>query len=145
MFLLANSTRIMEKKFFNQTRVFSDSFKMETETVYLEDGSIRTFPMPYELGQQVTCSGGTVQMKAKVVVDADGNVSMNPYRKDSGERYRQLLKTAHGEVKETHEDVIVKLQFRKRRGRWAVCELLEDEVDEITGFLETTEEVEAWQ
>ena len=35
----------MKKKFFNQTRVFSDSFKMETETVYHEDGSIRTFPI----------------------------------------------------------------------------------------------------
>ena len=135
----------MEKKFFNQTRVFSDSFKMETQTTYLEDGSIRTSPELYELGQQVTCSGGTVQMKAKVVVDADGNVSMSPYRKDSGERYRQLLKTAHGEVKETRDDVIVKLQFRKRRGRWAVCDLLEDEVDEIIGFLERTKEVEPWQ
>lgn len=129
----------------NQARVFSDSFKMETETLYHEDGTIRTFPLAYELGQQITCSGGAVRYKAKVLVDADGNLSILPYRHKSGNRYRLLLRTPHGEVKETQEDLIVKLQLRKRRGRWAICELLEDELDEIIGFLETTEEVEQWQ
>ena len=136
----------MEKYYSNnQTRVFSDSFKMETETVFNEDGTIRTFPLPYELGQQVTSSGGTVKMKAKVTVDADGNICVMPYRHNSGERYQRLLRTAHGEVKETQEDLIVKLQLRKRRGRWAVCDLLENEIDEMIGFLETTEEVKQWQ
>lgn len=136
----------MEKYYSDkQARVFSDSFKMETETVFNEDGTIRTFPLPYELGQQVTASGGTVKMKAKVTVDADGNICVMPYRHNSGERYRRLLRTAHGEVKETQEDLIVKVQLHKRSGRWAVCELLEDEMDEIIEFLETTEEVKQWQ
>ncbi len=129
----------------SQTRVFSDSYKMETETVYHEDGTIRTFPCAYELGQQITCSGGTVKMKAKVVVDNDGNTYVMPYNRNSGERYRRLFKTAHGEVKETSTDVIVKLQFRKDDGRLEICDMLEDETDDIINFIETTEEVEQWQ
>ena len=117
-------------------RVFASSVKMETETVFHEDGTIRTFPCGYELGQQITRSGGTVKMKAKVVVDADGNTSVMPYQRNSGRRYRRLMTTAHGEVKETHTDLIVKLQFRKSYGRYNICDMLEEEVEEMIEFLE---------
>ena len=124
---------------------FSDTYKMETETVYYESGAIKTFPLAYELGQQITRSGGTVRMKAKVEVDSDGNVAVTPYKQNSGERYRLLFRTAHGIVKETDKDVIVKLQFHKSRGRLNVCDMLEDEVDDISGFLETTNDIQKWQ
>ena len=84
-------------------------------------------------------------MKAKVVVDADGNTSVMPYQKDSGERYRRLMRTPHGEVKETSTDVIVKLQFSKAIGRLEIADMLEDETDDMINYIETTEEVREWQ
>jgi|GEM_PF-4603265 len=129
----------------SQGRVFSDSYKMETETVYHEDGTIKTFPLSYELGQRITCSGGTVKMKAKVTVDSDGYACVMPYRKNSGERYRQLMQTEHGTVLETRKQVIFKLVFKKRNGRLQVADMLEDEVDDMIGFIETTKDIEQWQ
>ena len=131
--------------FTNRTRVFSDSVKMETETVFYEDGIIKTYPLAYELGQQITANGSTVTMKAKVTVDSDGNTSVMPYRRDSGQRYRRLFKTRNGEVKETNEDVIVKFQFSKSQGRWKICDDLETETDDILSFLETTNDIRKWQ
>ncbi len=118
---------------------------METETVFYEDGIIKTYPLAYELGQQITANGSTVTMKAKVTVDPDGNTSVMPYRRDSGQRYRRLYKTRHGEVKETNEDVIVKFQFSKSQGRWKICDDLETETDDILSFLETTNDIRKWQ
>lgn len=121
--------------------VFCGSLRMETETVFHADGTIRTFPCPYEPVQQVTRSGAAVKMKAKVVVEADGHTRVVPYQRGSGERYRRLMRTAHGEVKETHTDVIVKLQFRKSHGRYGICDMMEDEVDDMLAFIETTDSI----
>ncbi len=118
---------------------------METETIFHEDGRISTYPCSYELGQQITSNGGVAKMKAKVMVDPDGNISITPYHTDSGERYRRLFKTRHGEVKETQDDIIVKLQFRKRDGRLCIADMLEDEIDDITEFIETTNDIKQWQ
>lgn len=145
MFLLATIQVKMKKKHILQIRVFSDTLKMETETVFHEDGRISTYPCSYELGQQITSNGGIVKMKAKVEVDPDGNTSITPYHTDSGERYRRLFKTRHGEVKETQEDIIVKLQFKKRSGRMNIADMLEDEIDDITEFIETTNDIKQWQ
>ena len=137
---LKTTTKIMIKKTIkSNARVFSGSYKMETETVFHEDGSIKTFPCLYELGQQITCSGGTVKMKAKVVVDADGNTSVMPYQRNSGERYNRLLTTAHGEVKETNTDLIVKLQFRKSCGILSICKMLKEEVTKMVKYLENSD------
>lgn len=134
------TTKIMNKKTIrSKARVFSDTYKMETETVFHEDGTIKTFPCAYELGQQITCSGGTVNMKAKVVVDADGIVSVLPYQRNSGERYRRLLTTAHGEVKETNTDVIVKFQFQKSCGVRYICKMLKEEVTKIVKYLKNSD------
>ncbi len=122
----------------SQARVFSDSFKMETETVFHKDGTIKTFPCAYELGQQITCTGGTVVMKAKVTVDADGNTSVMPYQQDSGERYHRLMKTEHGAVLETKQNIIVKLAFKKRLGRFVIADMLEDEIDDMIEFIESS-------
>ena len=119
----------------DQAAVFCESVRMETETVFHENGPLRTFPCAYELGQQITSSGGTVKMKAKVVVDADGNTSVMPYQRDSGRRYRRLMTTAHGELKETNMDLIVKFQFHKSYGAYRICDMLEEEVSEMMGFL----------
>ena len=135
----------MKKQSILKIRVFSDTLKMETETVFHEDGRISTYPCSYELGQQITAGGGTVKMKAKVMVDPDGNTDIIPYRTNCGERYRRLFTTAHGEVKETSDDIIVKLQFHKRNGRFEIADMLEEEIDDITEFIETTKDVKQWK
>lgn len=143
--VLLATIKIMYNKRLFQMRVFSDTVNMETETIFHEDGRISTFPCSYELGQQITLNGGVVKMKAKVMVDPDGNTSITPYHTGSGERYRRLFNTHHGEVKETKEDIIVKFQFPKRNGRLNIADMLEDEMDDIIDFIETTEEIKEWQ
>ncbi len=135
----------MKKSSKKTKSVITDLVMMETQTVYHEDGTIKTTPLEYELGQQITCSGGIARYKANIVVDPDGNVTVTPSKSTGKERYSHLMETKHGEVLETKKHVIVKLKFLKSNGRWKICDMLEDEVDDMGEFLETTNKIEQWQ
>ena len=143
---LAITTKIMkENTNKSQERVFSDTYQMETQTLYHEDGTILTTPLAYELGKLITCSGGTVKFKANVVVDSDGNTSVTRMKSTGTKRYRTLYETKHGVILETKKHVVVKLQFPKDRGRLEICDMLEDEVEDLGIFLETTNKIQQWQ
>lgn len=116
--------------------IFSDCYRMETETVYHPDGRISTYPCVYELGQQITSDGSTVSYKGRITVDPDGQLRVTPYAEGSHLRYLPLYRTRHGEVKETRHDLIVKLQFPKRLGPMRISDLLEDETDDICAYIE---------
>ena len=125
-------------------QIFIENIQMETQTVFCKNGNISIHPCGFELGQQ-TLSGGRdqVSQKGRMVTDADGTSHFRAYRKDSGCRYTPLMTTPHGEVKHSRRDIIVKLQLPKCMGRWEVCDAIEDELDSILEYLETTDEL--WQ
>ena len=47
---------------------FTAVFKMETQTVYNENGRIVVTPLDYELGQCITLDGKVVKIPGRVVV-----------------------------------------------------------------------------
>ena len=136
--LLANQFREMKKN------IFIQNLRMETQTIFTENGNINIYPCPFELGQHIVSGGNSVRQKGCMVTEDDGTSRFRAYAKDSGSRYNTLFRTAHGEVKETRRNVIFQLRFPKRMGKALIQALLREEQEEQQAFVKTRREETNW-
>ena len=134
----------MKKSNNNPKNVFIDTVKMETQTVFNENGVINICPCGFELGQHIVATGNTASQKGRMVTEDDGTSHFRAYAKDSGSRYNTLFRTAHGEVKETLETVIFQLRFPKRMGKALIESLYREETDEQAAFIKTRQTETQW-
>ena len=126
-------------------KVFVNNLQMETQTVFTENGNINIYPCTFELGQHIVAGGmSEASQKGRMVTDEDGTSHFTPYAKDSGRRYKTLFRTAHGEVKETLENVIFQLRFPKRLGKALIESLFHEETDEQAAFIKTRQTETMW-
>lgn len=117
---------------------------METQTVFCQNGNINIYPCAFEQGQHIVSGGGNVSQKGRMVTDESGTSHFRPYAKDSGCRYTPLFNTAHGEVKETKEDVIFQLRFPKKLGKALIEALFHEETAEQAAFIKTRRTNTQW-
>ena len=115
--------------------VFIDQIKLETQTVFFQNGGIHTSPCAFEENPNLIPNGDRVSQKGRMVTLDDGTSSFRPYASDSGSRYRTLFLTPHGEVKETKDKIIFQLRFHKRLGKAAIMAMLRDEQQEQLTFI----------
>jgi hypothetical protein len=125
--------------------VFIENLQMETQTVFTENGNINIYPCAFELGQHIVAGGmSEASQKGRMVTEDDGTSHFRAYAKDSGSRYNTLFRTAHGEVKETLENVIFLLRFPKRMGKALIESLFREETDEQAAFIKTRQTETQW-
>ena len=124
--------------------IFIQNLRMETQTIFTENGNINIYPCPFELGQHIVSGGNSVRQKGCMVTEDDGTSRFRAYAKDSGSRYNTLFRTAHGEVKETRRNVIFQLRFPKRMGKALIQALLREEQEEQQAFVKTRREETNW-
>ena len=117
---------------------------METQTVFTESGNINIYPCQFELGQHIVYGTNEASQKGRMVTEEDGTSRFTPYAKDSGARYRELFRTAHGVVKETRESVIFQLRFPKRLGKALIEAFFADETAEQAAFIKTRRTETQW-
>jgi len=118
---------------------------METQTTFTENGNINIYPCSFELGQHIVAGGiGEASQKGRMVTDESGTSHFTPYAQGSGSRYTTLFRTAHGEVKETLENVIFQLRFPKRMGKALIESLFREETDEQAAFIKTRQTETQW-
>ena len=129
----------MQKK-----NVFIENLQMETQTVFNQNGNINIYPCGFEMGQHIVSDGNCASQKGRMVTEDDGTSHFRAYAKDSGSRYSTLFRTAHGEVKETKEDVIFQLRFSKRMGKSLIESLYREETDEQAAFIKTRRTETQW-
>ena len=129
----------MQKK-----NVFIENLQMETQTVFNQNGNINIYPCGFEMGQHIVSDGNCASQKGRMVTEDDGTSHFRAYAKDSGSRYNTLFRTAHGEVKETLENVIFQLRFPKRIGKSLIEALFREEVDELAAFIKTRKTETQW-
>lgn len=129
----------MQKK-----NVFIENLQMETQTVFNQNGNINIYPCGFEMGQHIVSDGNCASQKGRMVTEDDGTSHFRAYAKDSGSRYSTLFRTAHGEVKETKEDVIFQLRFPKRMGKSLIESLYREETDEQAAFIKTRRTETQW-
>ena len=125
-------------------KVFVENLQMETQTVFAENGCINIYPCAFEQGQHIVSGGSEASQKGRMVTVDDGSSRFTPYAKDSGSRYRQLFRTAHGEVKETLGSVIFQMRFPKRLGKALIESLFREEAEQQAAFVRTRREETQW-
>ena len=124
--------------------VFIDNLQMETQTVFTENGNINIYPCSFEMGRHIVRGSDQASQKGGMVTDDNGTSRFTPYAKDSGSRYTQLFRTAHGEVKETRDSVIYQLRFHKRLGKALIEALYNEETSEQAAFIKTRRTETQW-
>ena len=128
----------------NRINVFVDNIKIETQTTYSENGKINIYPCAFEENPHLVAHGDRVSQKGRMVTHDDGTSHFHPYAVDSGSRYNTLFRTAHGEVKETQDNVIFLLRFPKRLGKGLIESMLREEQNEQQAFVKTRRDETQW-
>ena len=116
--------------------VFIETIKIDTQTVYHENGSVSVTPAVYEEGQNQVLAGGktTVTQKGKLITDDDGRSKFLPYAAGSGSRYSRVFKTRHGTVKQSQSNIIFSINFPKKYGKTLINSLLHEELALIEAY-----------
>lgn len=138
---LAKNRQTMKKKS-RRKNVFIDNIKIETQTIYAENGNINIYPCAFEENHNIVVNGERASQKGRMVTDDDGTSCFRPYAVDSGSRYNTLLRTAHGTVKETKGDYIFTLRFPKKLGVACIAAILDEEQAEQQDFFNELNETE---
>jgi len=132
------------KKSSKTLQVFIDTFRIETQTMYRENGEINIYPCSFEENHFIVADGNRVSQKGRMVTQDDGTSKFHPYAVGSGSRYNNLYHSAHGTVRETKNDVVFQLRFHKRLGKGLIMDLLRKEVKEMVAFVKTRRDETQW-
>ena len=116
--------------------VFIQTTKMDTQTVFHENGGVTITPAEYELGQHQMVAGGktSVTQKGKLITDDDGRSKFLPYAAGGGSRYSRVFKTRHGTVKQSQSNIIFSINFPKKYGKTLISSLLHEELALIEAY-----------
>ena len=116
--------------------VFIETIKIDTQTVYHENGSVSVTPAVYEDGKHQVVAGGktSVSQKGKLITDDDGRSKFLPYAAGSGSRYSRVFKTRHGSVKQSQSNIIFSINFPKKYGKDLINSLLHEEMALIEAY-----------
>ena len=116
--------------------VFIETVKIDTQTVYHENGIVSVTPAVYEDGRHQVVAGGktSVSQKGKLVTEDDGRSKFLPYAAGSGSRYSRVFKTRHGSVKQSQSNIIFSINFPKKYGKNLINTLLHEEMALIEAY-----------
>lgn len=121
----------------NTTNVFIDTVKMETQTIYNENGAINICPYGFELGQHIVADGSNASQKGRMVTEDDGTSRFTPYRHGGGSRYTYLHSTAKSTVKMSRREIIVETRFPVSLPNRAMARVYDDESSKVGRYLRT--------
>jgi hypothetical protein len=128
--------------------VLTGNVKMDTQTVFNNNGNINIYPCIWE-DKEVTPH--PVAYRGKIMVKEDGTTCVKRYNEGGEPRYHQLYTTAHGEVKSTrglvHKNrnkLVVRLSFPLRYPLPLIEQCFADEADEVRAYLRTRKEDTQW-
>lgn len=127
-----------------EQNIFVDTIKMDTQTVFHNNGSINIYPCEYEQGQQIVIEGTVASQKGRMTTDYEGRSKFMPYAENSGSRYTRLFATRHGEVKASNSNVIFTLRFPKKYETEIVRRLFKEETEMMEAFVKTKKKAKEW-
>lgn len=130
------------KKSSRRKNVFIDNIKIETQTVFNQNGNINIYPCSFEENHNIVVNGDRASQKGRMVTHDDGTSHFHAYAVDSGSRYNTLFRTAHGMVKETQNDVLFLQRFPKKLGKAYIASTLLQEQAEQQNFFNELNETE---
>lgn len=113
---------------------------LDSQTVYNENGDIKTSPASYDLDKNVAPE--VTKYRATVTVQENGTVDIRADRPSGGPRYETVYSTAHATVqrrvrlpKHGSTETTVCFKFRRGEPTALVAECLTQETIEIMKYL----------
>ena len=116
--------------------VFIETTKMDTQTVYHENGAMTISPAEYEYGRHQIVAGGrmSVVQKGKMISNDDGSSKFMPYIAGGGSRYSRIFKTRHGTVKQSKANIIFSINMPKKYGKKLINSILREEMQQMEAY-----------
>ena len=127
----------MKKTNNNLKNVFIDTVKMETQTVFNENGVINICPCGFELGQHIVTTGNNVSQKGRMVTEDDGTSRFTPYSHGGASRYTHLHSTARSTVKMSRSEVIVETRLPISLPNCSMWKVYDGECRKVGKYLRT--------
>ncbi len=118
-------------------KVFIDEIKIETQTIFSENGKINIYPCAFEEKRNIVADGDRASQRGRMVTDDDGTSCFHPYAVGSGRRYKVIHQSDYGTVKETKTDYIFQLRFPKHFGKKLIVSMLFKEQGDQRAFAKT--------
>ena len=130
--------------------IFIETTRMDTQTVFHENGGVTITPAEYEYGRHQIVAGGmmSVTQKGKLITNDDGSSKFLPYVGGGGSRYTRIFKTRHGTVKQSKANIIFSINMPKKYGKKLINSLLHEELRQIKAYAKSQKSVgkdEEWE
>ena len=130
--------------------IFIETTRMDTQTVFHENGGVTITPAEYEYGRHQIVAGGmmSVTQKGKLITNDDGSSKFLPYVGGGGSRYTRIFKTRHGTVKQSKDNIIFSINMPKKYGKKLINSILHEELRQIEAYAKSQKSVgkdEEWE
>ena len=130
--------------------IFIETTRMDTQTVFHENGGVTITPAEYEYGRHQIVAGGmmSVTQKGKLITNDDGSSKFLPYVGGGGSRYTRIFKTRHGTVKQSKANIIFSINMPKKYGKKLINNILHEELRQIEAYAKSQRSVgkdEEWE
>ena len=130
--------------------IFIETTRMDTQTVFHENGGVTITPAEYEYGRHQIVAGGmmSVTQKGKLITNDDGSSKFLPYVGGGGSRYTRIFKTRHGTVKQSKANIIFSINMPKKDGKKLINSILHEELRQIEAYAKSQKSVgkdEEWE
>lgn len=130
--------------------IFIETTRMDTQTVFHENGGVTITPAEYEYGRHQIVAGGmmSVTQKGKLITNDDGSSKFLPYVGGGGSRYTRIFKTRHGTVKQSKANIIFSINMPKKYGKKLINSILHEEIRQIEAYAKSQKSVgkdEEWE
>lgn len=117
-------------------KIFIEDTKMETQTIFMQNGDIHIHPCSFELGQDITERGSRVIQRGRMITDPDGTSVFRGYAEGGAPRVQRLVKTPHAELKSTKHRLSVTFNFPHNVTRRELRSILRDEIEDVISYIE---------
>ena len=123
--------------------IFIETTRMDTQTVFHENGGVTITPAEYEYGRHQIVAGGmmSVTQKGKLITNDDGSSKFLPYVGGGGSRYTRIFKTRHGTVKQSKANIIFSINMPKKYGKKLINSILHEELRQIEAYAKSQKPV----
>ena len=130
--------------------IFIETTRMDTQTVFHENGGVTITPAEYEYGRHQIVAGGmmSVTQKGKLITNDDGSSKFLPYVGGGGSRYTRFFKARHGTVKQSKANIIFSINMPKKYGKKLINSILHEELRQIEAYAKSQKSVgkdEEWE
>ena len=94
-------------KLFATDKIFNQRTPLESQTVFHENGRVSIIPLAPVRVSLMGDRYAQVVQRGRMITDDDGRSIFHPYNESGMPRYRLVLSSDHGDVKETRNGALV--------------------------------------